>query len=1280
MYIYSKQINNERKIHMKKAGKFLSYLLVLTLIVSLMSGLGFKTEEVKAGDDSTFYVLEIVPDTSMGTFGLLLGDRTLLDKGSTKNWSQSKVQTLVKKFDYEINTGDGSYEYKKPAGATGSNYFESLLKSKGINKSVHLDTVTPGSSLTDELIARADLIVINQTVPDGFSGYTNKTFDDTGCEFENDKVMKVFKKIAGLSGAPVPYVIDFSMYYANGTITGNGLETVDYDISNKGTSKTGPGYLRGSFAARGYDYLLLGINGGAKGINLNLSGRPYGSSRTSYKLLKLLSAIDPATFYGLFFRENDGSYGYDENLNQIFMFPSGDNLLASYNLNMKSSSWLEAAVAPWYISNTDSGNITDPSTGAADAQGKMGWFWASSKTYHDNKHAKSIADFDENIGSGSGNGEIFYSKTNGIFEVFNKTNQTDIANIIGSYSSARTVDHHPYRYLVVTKNRIDSDVNRSVIADMVEYANSENIGLAGGIVVDCMSANQFANISVDLNDTYDGICFESGVSTIIAGSAGAAKYSSYPDSGKIGFTTTALINKFKTDVKSNLISVNYKETPKEYVSKFGVGFQSENVDIYSTDDMKKADLKNNTTFINSGTATYKKLNFDFTVTGADDSYDIFVYVDANNDGKFKGKECITSEAGDVSSSDTPVKIATVSKGGRFNKQISLEKILGKDYAGGFAWKLVIKGSSSRAVSRIGYSALKSNETEPMEIRILQIYPTEYLDNDYKSNNRSDIKEDDASDDAMSHPSLLLPTSSEVSGDITSLTSYEAIVKYLNGKMYICTANSIGTDGKLSGISEDQTLSLSSSASATGGEQKDSLIYNSSLLYYYLMSLKNYKIDTKRYSVYQFNTKFGGNVDGSEDKTSGKEIFYDKTENRFYNYDATGKKAYFDLVILGFGTSMDYMASNATTVIKHYIDNYGTALVGYGTVSRGANNTLGKAIKSSIGMSDALSEGYSLSTNAQGGDTTYMVTNDTILTHYPYSANYHLKGAAVGIGPYKLDVSNEDLIVSYAKYNNQDGAGNNSCMKEWGYSANNYYLYRIKNVTYCGLGKTYANPGWNPGQLGTTMTAADVQIVVNAIINAARIRQSGKADDPYIDCIDPDRSVLIKKEKEPKKEGEPEKPDNYYILWDSVYTDFDSLGMAKTAIAGKNMIAGTVDNDGLISSTSSDGTYRIIPYKYRTVISGGAKLVFSLDDARTNVLSEIKVNGADVTSGIYDLEAAGTYKLYVPLKSSTTGLGFNLTSSSSDDQFEFYLTLMSSDDTVLELHKIIMVRRVLYPVN
>lgn len=1254
---------------MKKAGKFLSYLLVLTLVVSLMSGLGFKSEAVKA-DSSTFYVLEIVPDESMGTFGLLIGDRTLLDLGgSTKNWARGAVQTFVTGFGGSIDTSNGAYT---------CTYFQTLLSNAGINKAVHLDTVKPGN-LTDALIKNADLIVINQTVPSCFEGYTAKTFDSgeesEGHRFTKNTALKVFKKIAGLYGNACPYIIDFSMYYSNAGNSGHVLENnMTYTVG--GVTKQ----ARGVFRAHEIAKVGKGTDqGGSKFESVIGSYRNQGSTRFSYKLLKLLTAIDPSTFYGLFFRENDGSYGFDEDLNQIFTYNSTGTNITAFNLNMASNAWIEDAIAPWYMDlgsgdiGINAGKDLCSNTGAAGT--KMGWFWAGTKTY-DNGFQKAISAFGQKIGSGTNkNGETFYNKTNSYFGYL-----TDISSIVSNYSSHK-VDYHPYRYLVVTKNGVDSSINRSLVADMVGIANSNNIGLAGGIYIDCMSAYQFANISVDLKETYDGICIDPDALDLVSTSAGAAKYAAYvsnDSSDGVDYTASDLVAKFETDLQASNkpIGIYYIETPKEYKSAFSAGFESENGwGIYSTSAKNKADITKNTTYINSDDPKYRKLKFDFIVHGSSSStYTVKLFVDINNDDRFKSDESV-SASGQVGTGNT---LGTVSNGEEFKSEVPLKDVLtnGNDFAGGFAWKLVVEDSSSaRAVSRIGYSALKPDNTEKTLIRILQIHPTDYFKNyTMTESDQSDTTE--GNDTTMSHPNILLPMSSEVAltnDDVLSLTSDEAIFRYLDSKMTMSVAKSTTSEGgfkKMSGV-ESNTVKLD-------GGDRDKIIINSSALYYYLKLLKNYDVETFRYSVYDFNTKFGGNVDGTETKTLGsdgkqiQEIFYDKTENKFYNYDDKGKKAYFDLLMLGFGTTMDYMESSAVNTIEHYIQNYGTALIGYGTISRSKNNTLSTKIKDDVGMTSSNSTGYNLGSEDSAEYSSLMITNDTILSHYPYSSNFYLKGAAQGIGPYRLNVANEDLVVTYAKYNKEGG----DPLSKWGYAGNNYYLYRLRNVTYCGFGKTRNSASM--GQLGGIMTPAEVQIVVNAIITAARLKQSGKAKDPYLKCADPDRNVLTIREKEPVNEGEEEKPDNYYILWDSVNTDYDALGMAKLT-NGSNLI-GDGTSDGLITGTYIDANYRKIPYNY-TKISGDGRIVFSLDEERNNKISEIKVNGTDVTSGVYSMGNSGVYTLSIPLKKvGSSKLGFDLSSTSSEDQFSFYLTLLNSDDEVLELHKIIMVRRVLYPVN
>lgn len=1265
---------------MKKAGKFLSYLIILALVVSLMSGLGFKAEAVKA-DSSTYNVLEIVPDESMGTFGLLIGDNSLLNLGSPQNWADGDVQTFVENFGGSIVTSGGSYTYT-------CNYFQTLLTNAGITKTVHLDTVMPGN-LTNDLIKNADLIVINQTVPSCFSGYTAATFD-TGEEsekhrFTKDTALKVFKKIAGLYGNACPYIIDFSMYYSN---AGNTTHVLENDMTYKvgTTTKRTRGVLR----ANQIDDVRKGSeNSGSKFESVIGSYKNQGSTRFSYKLLKLLTAIDPSTFYGLFFKETDGSYGFDEDLNQIFEYNTYGTNISSFNLNKGSDAWIEDAIAPWYM-DLGSGDIgINAGSGLCSTDGeagtKMGWFWAGTKTY-DNGYQKAISAFGQKIGSGTNkNGETFYNKTNSYFDYL-----TDISSIVSNYSSHK-VDYHPYRYLVVTQNGVDADINRSLVADMVGIANTNNVGLAGGIYIDCMSAYQFANISVELGETYDGICMDTEALALVSDSAGAAKYATYianDSSDGVAFTATALVNKFSADLTATHkpTSIYYIETPKEYKSQFSVGFEAEgSIGIYSAAEKDTADLTKNKTYINSDNLTYRKLKFDFFIYGnasTDSTYTVKLYVDVNNDDKFKEGERVNS-AGKLGSTYT---LGEYHHGDEVSVEIPLKDVLtnGNEFAGGFAWKLVVEDSgSARAVSRIGYSALRPDNTEKTLIRILQIYPTDYYKNyTMTESDQSDTTENNIT--TMSHPNVLLPKTNEVALDnneVLSLTSDEAIYSYLDGKMTISVATSatdVGGYRKLANVA-DETLRMNGKNEVNNANYetfRNATVLNSSSLYYYLKLLKNYDVETYRYSVYQFNTKFGGNKDGSETKTndlSGKqiqEIFYDKTENKFYNYDDKGQKAYFDLLMLGFGSTMDYMESNATEAIEYYIQQYGTALLGYGTISRCKNNTLSAKIKDDIGMTSDTSTGYNLSNEDSAEYSSLMVTNDTILSHYPYSSNYYLKGASQGIGPYTLNVANEDLVVTYAKYNNEGG----NPLSYWGYAANNYYLYRLRNVTYCGFGKTRNKASLD--QLGGVMTPAEVQIVVNAIITAARLKQSGKAKDPYLKCVDPDRSVLTIKEKEPIKEGEEEKPDNYYILWDSVSTDYDALGMAKVT-SGSNLI-GDATEDGLITGTYNDANYRTVPYSY-TKIAGSGKIVFSLDEARNDKIDSIKVNGTAVTSGVYNMGDSGIYNLSVPLK-KTGSLGFDLSSTSSDDQFSFYLTLLNSDDKVLELHKITMVRRVLYPVN
>ena len=478
---------------MKKAGKFFSYVLVLTLIVSLMSGLGFKAEKVDAAT-TTYTVLEIVPDKSMGTFGLLVGDYNTpvdfddvkindgveflrqKDAGGTENWSAAGS------FLSTHNIGTVDTTNKK---YTSNDYFrQNILKSinaDAVNWTINVLTRTPDQVTTD-VLKSADFIVINQTVPSEFGGVNRTTFDAEG-SFNNREatVMNIFKKIAGLlDGKPVPYIIDFSLY----NLKYDSIDPVSYPFG-------APKRTRGFVTATGVDVLRKGSDGASR-FDPNGNHVYHGSDRNSYKLLKLLTAVDPATFYGLFFKGTDGSFGFDENLNQIFLYGTEGENTATYNLNGKSQEWQELAIAPWYLNNSDKDIIAKAGSDHNNhsIMDKMGWFWAGDYTYEDDKgYYKEPGDICEVIGSGAGNG-VVYNSANGIFYVFDQLAPTSTttsepasaddlsASYIFTYSDADDDDYSGTGTLTVTNNS-DKDISLKKIT-LGSVSGFTNIDISGG--------------------------------------------------------------------------------------------------------------------------------------------------------------------------------------------------------------------------------------------------------------------------------------------------------------------------------------------------------------------------------------------------------------------------------------------------------------------------------------------------------------------------------------------------------------------------------------------------------------------------------------------------------------------------------------------------------------------------------------------------------------------------------------------------------------------------------
>ncbi|MBR4342539.1 MAG: DUF5057 domain-containing protein [Lachnospiraceae bacterium] len=1454
---------------MKKAGKFVAWLLVLTLTTSLMAGVGFKAETVNAADKS-FTVLEIVPDATQATFGYFV-----------KSWTdanRTEVVTNCLANSGALNTflkSAGCGEVQGSSFVSNDYFVNNVLKKidDSANWNVNVVTKTPADlNANSSIISSADFIVINETVPQVFkniSGVNHAvTFSTNGHKLNPDTVLKIFKKIAGVEGeTPVPYIIDFNLYDSSSF---SDIRTKDpiFTFFPDGTS----GYF-GSVKAD-YIYKLEQGQGAAGTVTPGSNSSLYqGTDSTSFKLYKLLSCIDPATLYGLYFTETDGSHGVDDDLNIIGNGPDdkGNNgnhsagEVSTYNLNTKLQTWCDEVFRPLYLVSdaTDIGSIMS----------KMGWFEYGTTT-GDNGNGKKQAQAEgyKVIGGADGRG-IVYNSNKGLFYVFSKltensgssgpavsvsykfnadwsgastgggtlsiknngsdpitlasveaiisdfesisfysgtnnctfdkntgllkfeTNETingggkvdfnggwkaltngysvnqnidadkytvtlaagadptekqKLKNMIGSFLATEPKnDYHPYRFLVVADNHNLGSVNRSVIADMVNVANASGKGLAGGIVVECMSKYEFDNITVNLNQTYDGICVENG-SFSSDHSVGSSKYSSY--SGiKASFSKDSLKSAFSSILSSSsTFGLDYISVPTEYYTNFRARFSGENGSLGYLGASGDTYVKDNVNYINDDNHSGKRtLDFKFYIKGSG-TYDIDLYIDVDGDCRFEDNEKV-DVASASGNSQTPHESST-----------SLDEFYGsdagKDFVGGFAWKLVVS-NSSKSICRTGYSAIR-NEKDTNTIRILQIYPTAYK-NDDTSNSTS---EDNP------NPILLLPDASELEGvkGITSisgdtLSGINTLKSYFSGKIKLDMANSLGIMSPYSSTLSDVTLNTTTS--------REKIIMNSSLFYYYLTKLgyyndgafkQAYAVDVKRLSVYSFNQAMAKgefvynketgrigpaegdqilNLDGSlrwgytydklglgsdwktktvtwtegilskylvdestgliyglREETDGKVSYYGSTANGKAGTAIKGSNTdkEFDMVMIGFGGTLDYMYPAGVELLTKYIKNKGPVFIGGGTISNATNNNFGKEIREIIGMSATKTGSYNYVYETVNG---LMETNDTLFSHFPYRVNAIMKGTVESVAIHKLDLSGDNApVVAFTKYNSGDSS---STYGKWGYAENNYYVYKKENITYCGFGPAYQKSGLD--QVGGVMPMAETLMIVNALIAASRYGSGGITVDPFIDCIDPDRSVLDVTNMEDDYSG------SYYMFKDAVYTDYDSYDIAKYT---NNIISSVspIESIALKPGKSEDGftdtglSVRWIPYKAKMAVEEGASIVFYTSDNKNiganssgdpiigvyqyknGKFNKLSLTTTSTGEKGYVLTSKGTYYIGVPINtgaysnvttSSKVGFALDKTSSNETDQFAIKFNLINDAKKIAEAHTIMMVRRVIY---
>ncbi len=918
---------------------------------------------------------------------------------------------------------------------------------------------------------------------------------------------------------------------------------------------------------------------------------------------------------------------------------------------------------------------------------------------------------------------------------------TKVGNVVNSFrvSGVTKNDYHPYRLLMVTDNTPDSYANRTVIAELVAAANEAGKGLLEGIIVECVSKPEFDNISVDLNQTYDMICVVGSLGTT---SIGADKLSHYTGTKVTNLTAgspgsiTEIVNKFKNNLLGHKMGVNYVTVPNEYYTDFIASFAGENGDgVYQ--GVGNANVPENANYINDDSHPGKRtLDFQFKVTGAP-SFTAKLYVDVDGDFKYEEDEVVG-----LSSINNFYNSISLSESNFFGEG-------GNDYVGGFSWKLVIS-SDEGTVSRIGYSAIRNETTNKSKIKILQIYPTDYKDGYNQENSphpllilptKSEIAAAESLHGNISHYSINdLSTSNGIPGiqvhfkeslkidkagtftddrvgDVQNKT-----IDYSGGRKSIITdagylyyflnelqdydidvtRYSVSAFNEAAGKDvvldmENGRLSKSGGAPVKNLDGSTRYVYKPQQLSFTDNAWKSLTVTWtegvfKKYLVDDST----GYIYGERGDADGSVKYYRESES---DKSGTGSLVYgvdkdneFDLVMIGFGSTLDYMNDTAINLLKDYLSGGGPAFIGNGAVSKQGYNTFGKnaTIKSLIGISQTPNSGYAYAHNTV---LPIITTNDTVFSHYPYTINPVMKASGDGIPPYELDLTGSvnDPIVAFTKYRQgSDTEGS------WGKALTNYYVYKKNNITYCGFGATFNDP--TGGQLGNYLPMAETLMIVNALVASSRFGSSPIHNNPYFDCKDDDASVLNVTGLEDDQVETNTDGDTIWYFKDSVYTDYDAYDIAAFAKAdAQRQFNSPVQNSGLgipgVNVTADGWTSNIrwIPYLADIPTEAGGYIEFKTVNGATTLNLKVwsVANNAFVTpeDGKYHVNRNGMYYIGVPLNgghsayAGASKLGFMIDKDNPDnsiDMFAIRMNLYKPNKTVLvERHTISMIRRVLY---
>lgn len=581
---------------MKKSKKIISLALVVVMVASLFSALGFAgafgSESVAASGEvnMTYRVIEIVPASSKASFGYLVKGQEPVNIADymEKNNSDTFATTLKNRGVGEVTKDtSGNYAY------TSYNWFvENCLpktneSGQTLNWVVDVMTYTPSqlkeelkdSTFVNDIFAETDLIVFTGDKSNGFPSDKEKIknsinnacfpkgYDESGhssfaecSEFDWNLAYRIFKKIAGADGVkPAAYIFD---YNAVKCIVGS-----ENGEARKSSVTANITYLYGK--SNGLETSNLGE---AKGIGKDQQA--IGSSNNLYKLFAMTTRMNPSTFYSLYFKNSENWYGIDAETGALKAFEPYQGSAENYAAlgRLKLSAWGEKMLEPNFLLASNDYNISNTKT-------KIGWV---SEDYFRAQNEKLEVAFYNGNQRKSQRG-VVYRDDNGILN--NLSNYKDNFTAVVK-EATYPLDTQEYRFLVVQPNG-GGNVNMSAISDIIaKYEKTKSgdttysCGLVGGIKVDVMSMYQFVNTNKVLKETYDAIYFgaesENGYDNI-RNNYGVGTNYLYYTSGKltemwidnIDWASTGSGPK-KTVLPGNDLTLNKMNELLEYCSTYGL--------------------------------------------------------------------------------------------------------------------------------------------------------------------------------------------------------------------------------------------------------------------------------------------------------------------------------------------------------------------------------------------------------------------------------------------------------------------------------------------------------------------------------------------------------------------------------------------------------------------------------------------------------------------------------------------------------------------------------------